>query len=47
MVESEDLSLWIVKYHFVLFFPQLSNSEQKWWLKFIDYGYSYHSPYVE
>lgn len=27
--------------------PQLSNSEQKWWLKFIDYGYSYHSPYVE
>ncbi|KAM9235960.1 lymphocyte antigen 75 [Leptosomus discolor] len=23
---------------------KLSNSEQKWWLKFIDYGYSYHSP---
>uniref|UniRef100_A0A8C3J8B3 Lymphocyte antigen 75 n=1 Tax=Calidris pygmaea TaxID=425635 RepID=A0A8C3J8B3_9CHAR len=23
---------------------QLSSSEQKWWLKFIDYGYSYHSP---
>uniref|UniRef100_A0A669PTN9 Lymphocyte antigen 75 n=1 Tax=Phasianus colchicus TaxID=9054 RepID=A0A669PTN9_PHACC len=21
-------------------------NEQKWWLKFIDYGYSYHSPYV-
>ncbi|KAJ7405621.1 hypothetical protein BTVI_67932 [Pitangus sulphuratus] len=25
---------------------KLSNSEQKWWLKFIDYGYSYHSPFL-
>lgn len=38
----------ICKITFFFFFsPQLSNSEQKWWLKFIDYGYSYHSPYVE